>query len=162
MKNLFLAGGLAFLLVATNSCSKDATNKFNASVTATVGSVAFASSSSNVNVGESAPVSGGTTGGTEQVTITATSDASSSSYIVIAFGYAANDVKTYSISDGEAICAYRASGGGSDDIAVSGTVTITENNSSEVSQGKHLSGTFDFTTSGGDHITGDFSVQVSY
>ncbi|MBV9961519.1 MAG: hypothetical protein JO072_04670 [Parafilimonas sp.] len=158
-KNYFVVAA-AFLMLITAGCSKSSTNKFSANVQATIGTNAFSSTKNNVNVDESAPVQGGTVGGTEQVTITATSDASSSSYLVIAFGYAANDVKTYNIADQEALCAYNSGSG--DDPAVSGSVTITSNNTSEVSEGKHLSGTFDFTTQGGVHVSGYFGVQVSY
>jgi len=160
-KNYFIIS-IAFLLLVATGCTKDQTNSFSAAVTATVGTTPYSSTKNNVNVGESAIVPGGTVGGTEQVTITAGSDASTDSYLVIAFGYAANDIKTYSVATHEAICAYHKSGTSNDDLATSGTVTITGNDSSDVSLGKHLTGTFDFTTQAGVHITGNFSVQVNY
>ena len=160
-KNYFVIAA-AFLVLLITGCTKDQTNSFSASVTATIGTSQFSSSRNNVNVGESSPVQGGTVGGTEQVTITATSDASSDNFLVISFGYAANDVKTYQVSNQEAICAYHAANSSNDDLATSGSVTITSNDKSDVSDGKHLTGTFDFTTQGGIHITGDFSVQVNY
>jgi len=158
-KNYFVVAA-AFLILIASGCSKSSTNAFSANVTATVGTNSFSSTKNNVNVDESPSVQGGTVGGTEQVTITATSDASSSSYLVIAFGYAANDVKTYNIANQEALCAYN--NGSGDDPAVSGSVTITSNNTSDVSEGKHVSGTFDFTTQNGVHVTGYFGVQVNY
>jgi curli biogenesis system outer membrane secretion channel CsgG len=162
MKKHYFIVAIAFLLLTVTGCSKEETNSFSASVTATVGTTSYSSTKNNVNVGESGIVAGGTVGGTEQVTITATNDAASDSYLVIAFGYAANDVKSYSVASKQAICAYHKSGTTNDDLAVSGTVTITSNDASDVSLGKHLMGTFDFTTQSGVHVVGNFSVQVNY
>lgn len=163
MKKNYLIIAISFLLLATG-CTKDQTNSFSASVTGTVGTSSYSSTSNNVNVGEGGIVAGGTVGGTEQVTITAANDANNADYLVIAFGYAANDVKSYNVASKHAICAYHKSGASSDDIAVSGTVTITKNEAIQIQgfEGKHLTGTFDFTTQSGVHITGNFSVQVNY
>lgn len=147
------------------SCTKQQENENTAFVTATIGTTAFSSNKANVNVGEHPNPQGGVIGGTEQVTITGQSDASTGTdkdYIVIAFGYKAGDVKSYSIDSKEAIGAYHKSGS-PDDVALKGTVTITGNSGLDGSLGKHLNGTFDFTTQQGVHVSsGAFGVQVNY
>lgn len=162
MKRNYFLSSLALLFLLITGCSKDQTNTFSAAVTASIGGASFTSTGGNVNVGEHAPVSGGAVGGTEIVDITASGDAATANYLVIDFGYAANDVKSYSIPTKQAICAYHKSGAASDDIATFGTVTITKNDVSDVSNGKHIEGAFDFTTQLGVHIIGTFSVQVNY
>lgn len=165
MKKISFAFSLIMLSLLVGNCTKDKANAESAYVKATIGTIAFYSSTDKVNVGEDANPQGGTTGGTEQVTITAESEASTGTdkdYLVIAFGYKAGDIKTYSIQQKEAISAYHKSGSG-DDIAQTGTVTITDNKVSDFSLGRYLHGTFDITTQKGVHVSnGTFTVYVNY
>ena len=165
MKTINFTIAFVFLLSMLVSCTKKETNAQSASVTATIGTTQFTSSGTSVNVGEDpTPAQGGTVGGQEQVTITAESDASAGTdkdYLVIAFGYNPGDIKSYSVQKREAICAYHKSGS-NDDIALTGTVTITSNTSLDGALGKHLDGTFNFTTQKGLNVSnGAFIVQVN-
>lgn len=166
MKTINFTIAFVFLLLMLVSCTKKQENAQNAYVGTTIGTAQFTSSGVNVNVGEDSLSQGGTLGGEEQVTITAESDASTGSdkdYLVIAFGYKQGDIKSYSVQNKEAIGAYHKSGSNGDDIAISGTVTITDNVGLDGSLGKHLNGTFNFTTQKGLNISsGTFGVQVNY
>jgi len=166
MKIINFTIAFVFLLSMLVSCTKKETNAQSATVTATIGTTQFTSSGTNVDVGEDpTPAQGGTIGGQEQVTITSESNASTGTdkdYLVITFGYNPGDIKSYSVQNREAICAYHKSGSNGDDIALTGTVTITDNQGVDGSLGKHLHGTFNFTTQKGINVSnGTFSVQVN-
>ena len=166
MKTINFTIAFVLLLSMLVSCTKKETNAQYAYVAATIGTSQFSSSGTSVNVGEDpTPAQGGTIGGQEQVTITAESNASTGTdkdYLVIAFGYNPEDIKSYSVQNREAICAYHQSGSNGDDIALTGTVTITDNGVLDGALGKHLNGTFNFTTQKGINVSnGTFSVQVN-
>lgn len=162
MKKNYLLFAIAFLFLMTTGCNKKQKNTYDADVTATIGTIAFHSTGKNVDVGESPAVVGSAMGGTEDVTITGSDNTVTESYLVVEFGYTANDVKSYSVDTKQAICAYHKSGAVSDDVALTGSVTITKNIPVEITVGKHLEGNYDFTTQAGIHVTGTFSVQVNY
>ncbi len=165
MKLSFSIPLLLLMLILNFGCTKSQQNSANAYVTANIGTINYSSKKDNVNVNESAAVPNGTVGGQFQVTITANDDNATStnkSYLVIAVGYNPGDIKTYDVGSKQAICSYHKSGSTQDDIAQTGTVTITSNHANDAALGHQLDGSFDFITYGGVHVTnGSFTVYVS-
>lgn len=87
---------------------------------------------------------------------------SSNEYISIVFKYTGNTGTvniTSPLTSSNAVMAYHKAGATSDDIALSGSVTVTAITELAVSSShKKIDGTFDFITQTNAHVTGSFTV----
>jgi hypothetical protein len=156
---------VAVLLLATSflSCKKSDNQRLFDSLSATITSSGTTTNFNASSVDDQQEPNLSSYPGTYRIQLTA--NGSNGEYITISFVYPDAVPSTYDITtplnDSNAICAYHKAGATSDDVAVSGSITGDTYVPNPLNSSEHkLSGTFDFTTASGAHITGTYSVII--